>query len=173
MKQAFNQRYLISYISKLLYVQWFFGLGGRELHQFPAYWRGALFKFTQSRKRKFVVKPNYIIISRIFQYLSAFLVRTNCNTALKICPLRKRWINRLRLVGESFSPSVQFQKWEIHTVFLHFQNFRLSQNLLPPALDDLISASLKIRPGVAFMQLSCQRGGFVGLSMMCYTLGKE
>ncbi|MBP3304384.1 MAG: hypothetical protein J6L24_00285, partial [Oscillospiraceae bacterium] len=51
--------------------------------------------------------------------------------------------NSLRPKGESFAPAVQFQKREIHTVFPRFRNFLLSQNLLPPALVDLIRASLE------------------------------
>ena len=39
---------------------------------------------------------------------------------------------------------MQFKKWEIHTVFLHFLNFRLSQNLSASALADLIRASLNL-----------------------------
>ena len=61
-------------------------------------------------------------------------------TTLEI--LGKLRINRLRLNSESFGPAVQFEKWEIHPVFRHFPNFRLSQNLSLSALADLIRASL-------------------------------
>jgi hypothetical protein len=36
--------------------------------------------------------------------------------------------------GNSFAPSAQFEKWEIHTVFPHFPNFHLEQNLAPKVL---------------------------------------
>ena len=36
----------------------------------------------------------------------------------------------------SFAPTLQFAKLEIHTVFLHFANFNLEQNLSPSALAD-------------------------------------
>lgn len=42
----------------------------------------------------------------------------------------------------SFSPSVQFQKREIHAVFLRFWNLRLVKNLSLTALADLIRASI-------------------------------
>jgi hypothetical protein len=45
-------------------------------------------------------------------------------------------------VGGSFAPTLQFGKLEIHEVFLRFPNFDLRQNLLPPALVNLIIASL-------------------------------
>ena len=44
--------------------------------------------------------------------------------------------------GGSFSPAVQFEKLEIHPVFLRFPNFHLVQNLSPSALVNLIRASL-------------------------------
>jgi len=44
--------------------------------------------------------------------------------------------------GGSFTPAVQFEKLEIHPVFLRFPNFHLVQNLSPSALVDLIRASL-------------------------------
>ena len=44
--------------------------------------------------------------------------------------------------GGSFAPAVQFEKLEIHPVFLRFPNFHLVQNLSPSALVDLIRASL-------------------------------
>ena len=46
-------------------------------------------------------------------------------------------------MGESFVPDLQFEKREIHTVFLHFSNFRLKQKLLPSAPNDLIRGSLE------------------------------
>lgn len=70
-------------------------------------------------------------------------------------PLGNLWINRLRLVGESFAQSVQFWKREIHTVFLRFQNFRLSQNLLPPVLADLIRGSLAILCANILLAVKC------------------
>ncbi len=39
---------------------------------------------------------------------------------------------------------MQFEKWEIHKVFPHFPNFRLSQNLLLSALADFIQSFPKI-----------------------------
>lgn len=39
-------------------------------------------------------------------------------------------------------PSVQFEKWERHSVFPHFSNFRLRKNLLLSALASLFRASL-------------------------------
>ena len=55
--------------------------------------------------------------------------------------LRNLWINRLRLGSGSFAPSLRFEKWEIHTVFLHFPNLAWEQNLSLPALADLFRAS--------------------------------
>ena len=46
--------------------------------------------------------------------------------------------------GGSFAPAVQFEKLEIHPVFLRFPNFHLVQNLSPSALVDFIRASLKL-----------------------------
>ena len=43
----------------------------------------------------------------------------------------------------SFAPAMQFEKLEIHPVFLRFPNFYLWQNLSPSALADLIRASLE------------------------------
>ncbi|MBQ6889751.1 MAG: hypothetical protein IJN53_01850 [Oscillospiraceae bacterium] len=43
-------------------------------------------------------------------------------------------------VSGSFAPAVQFEKGEIHKVFLPFPNLRLSQNLSLPALADLFRA---------------------------------
>ena len=43
--------------------------------------------------------------------------------------------------GGSFAPLVQFEKREIHTVFLRFSNFPSKQNLSPPPLADLIRGS--------------------------------
>ena len=48
--------------------------------------------------------------------------------------------------GRSFTPIVQYEKWEIHKVFPHFSYFRLGQNLLPNLLAPLC--------GVAFCFLS-------------------
>ena len=42
----------------------------------------------------------------------------------------------------SFDPTFQFEKLEIHTVFLRFPNFNLCQNLSLTALADLIITSL-------------------------------
>lgn len=42
------------------------------------------------------------------------------------------------VAGGSFAPTMQIEKLEIHTVFLHFSNFNLGQNLSPSALVDLI-----------------------------------
>ena len=53
--------------------------------------------------------------------------------------------------GGSFAPTYQFEKWEIHKVFLYFPNFDLRQNLSPSALADLIRGSLDIIKGI-----SCQ-----------------
>ena len=44
--------------------------------------------------------------------------------------------------GGTLAPTYQFEKWEIHKVFLHFPNFDLHQNLSPSALADLIRGSL-------------------------------
>ena len=35
------------------------------------------------------------------------------------------------VTGGSYAPSYQFEKREIHKVFLHFPNFNLEQNLSP------------------------------------------
>ena len=43
----------------------------------------------------------------------------------------------------SFAPVLQFEKLEIHTVFLHFPNFILEQNLSPKALAELRGVALK------------------------------
>jgi hypothetical protein len=41
--------------------------------------------------------------------------------------------------GGSFALTMQFEKLEIHTVFLRFSNFYLAQNLSPSAFADFIS----------------------------------
>ncbi|MBP3304649.1 MAG: hypothetical protein J6L24_01635, partial [Oscillospiraceae bacterium] len=43
----------------------------------------------------------------------------------------------------SFAPPVQFEKQEIHPVFLCFPNLPGNQNLSLPALADLIRASIE------------------------------
>ena len=52
----------------------------------------------------------------------------------------------------SFSPIVQYEKWEIHPVFPHFSYFRLGQNLSPNLLDPLC--------GIALMKNHSIRSGF-------------
>ena len=56
-------------------------------------------------------------------------------------PLKETLIKSSAAADESFDPTMQFEKLEIHTVFLRFPNFYLSQNLSPSALADLIIAS--------------------------------
>ena len=51
--------------------------------------------------------------------------------------------NLLRLDSGPFAPMPQDEKWEIHTVFLHFPSLAWEQNPSLPALADLISGSLK------------------------------
>ena len=46
----------------------------------------------------------------------------------------------------SFAPAMQFEKLEMHPVFLRFPNFYLWQNFSASALADLIRASLKKNP---------------------------
>ena len=43
-----------------------------------------------------------------------------------------------------FAPLLQFEKWEIHTVFLHFLNFELEQKSRLSLLVKLCGAALKI-----------------------------
>ena len=45
------------------------------------------------------------------------------------------------VTGGSFAPTMQFEKLEIHTVFLRFPNFYLGQNLSLTPLADFILAS--------------------------------
>ena len=45
--------------------------------------------------------------------------------------------------GGSFAPILQFEKLEIHKVFLRFPNFILEQNLSPKSLAKLCGAALK------------------------------
>jgi len=47
------------------------------------------------------------------------------------------------VVSGSFAPTVQFEKLEIHTVFLRFSNFHLGQNLSLTTLADSISRLLE------------------------------
>ena len=47
-------------------------------------------------------------------------------------------MNSFAAAAGSFSPTLQFEKAEIHTVFLAFPNFHLVQNLSSAALADLI-----------------------------------
>jgi hypothetical protein len=47
-------------------------------------------------------------------------------------------------VSGSFAPTVQFEKLEIHTVFLRFSNFHLGQNLSLTTLADPISGYLSV-----------------------------
>ena len=46
----------------------------------------------------------------------------------------------------SFPPIVQYEKWEIHTVFPHFSYFRLGQNLASNLLAPLCGVTLKNPP---------------------------
>ena len=46
--------------------------------------------------------------------------------------------------GGSFTPIVQYEKWEIHKVFPHFPYFRLGQNISPNLLASLCGVALKI-----------------------------
>ena len=55
--------------------------------------------------------------------------------------LGKLRINRLRLGSESFAPRLRFEKWEIHTVFLHFRNFELEQKSCLRLLAELCGAA--------------------------------
>ena len=48
----------------------------------------------------------------------------------------------------SFTLTMQFEKLEIHTVFLRFPNFYLGQNLSLTALADLIIVSCKRKESV-------------------------
>ena len=45
----------------------------------------------------------------------------------------------------SFTPSLRYEKWEIHTVFPHFPYLVWRQNLSLPVLADLIRASLTVQ----------------------------
>ena len=45
--------------------------------------------------------------------------------------------------GGSFAPAIQFEKLEIHKVFLRFPNFNLEQNVSLIALADLFRASFR------------------------------
>ena len=45
--------------------------------------------------------------------------------------------------GRSFTPIVQYEKWEIHKVFPHFSYFRLGQNLLPNLLAPLCGVAIE------------------------------
>ena len=44
-------------------------------------------------------------------------------------PLKETLIKSSAAADESFDPTMQFEKLEIHTVFLRFPNFYLGQNL--------------------------------------------
>jgi len=57
--------------------------------------------------------------------------------------------------GESFAPSVQFEKWEIHKVFPHFLNFQLEQNPSPKALAPLCGVALKQAVPVLTKRMLC------------------
>ena len=46
--------------------------------------------------------------------------------------------------GRSFTPIVQYEKWEIHPVFPHFPYFRLGQNLSPNLLAPLCGVAQEI-----------------------------
>ena len=52
-----------------------------------------------------------------------------------------RAIASLRFAG-SFPPILRFEKFEIHTVFLHFPNLDLTKNLSPNLLAELCGAAL-------------------------------
>ena len=43
-----------------------------------------------------------------------------------------------------FAPLLQFEKWEIHTVFLHFRNFELEQKILPETSCRIVRCCLDI-----------------------------
>ena len=95
MKQAFNQRYLISFISKLLYLQWFFGFGGCALRfcVVAAAWavdhcRNAV---SDCRKRALGMLPYSIIILLFFQYLLAILTGR-----LTLCVEKSLWLPLMR-----------------------------------------------------------------------------
>ena len=95
MKSSFNQRYLISFISKLLYLQWFFGFGGCALRfcVVAAAWvadrcRNAV---SDCRKRALGMLPYSIIILLFFQYLLAILTGQ-----LTLCVEKSLWLPLMR-----------------------------------------------------------------------------
>ena len=57
-----------------------------------------------------------------------------------------RAIASLRFAG-SFPPILRFEKFEIHTVFLHFPNLDLTKNLSPNLLAELCGAALILNCG--------------------------
>jgi hypothetical protein len=80
------------------------------------------------------------------QYLLQPAGRTAAATQRRKCgretPLGEALINSPAVISGSFATTFQFEKLEIHTVFLRFPNFNLRQNLSLILLVSLISASL-------------------------------
>ena len=61
-----------------------------------------------------------------------------------------------------FAPLPQFQKWEIHTVFLHFRNFELGQKFWLRLLAELRGVAL------IFHLFSQKAGGGFNQPLVCF-----
>ena len=73
--------------------------------------------------------------------------------------------NRLRLSSGSFALTAQFEKQEIHTVFLCFPNLLSNQNLSLSALADLFRASLEFCQGSRAHIIGSDNRGKRGIKM--------
>ena len=60
-----------------------------------------------------------------------------------------------------FAPLPQFQKWEIHTVFLHFRNFELEQKSYLRLLAELCGAALVLVVGFSVRKVTSMKKEFV------------
>ena len=65
------------------------------------------------------------------------------------------------ILSRLFAPLPQFQKWEIHTVFLHFRNFELGQKFWPRLLAELCGVALSVLCGFF------GGGDMNGISLLC------
>ena len=71
------------------------------------------------------------VVCRICFGADSFMLPTMAVIVLLLAASRKRLGQHRTIVPASlsrlFAPLLQFEKWEIHTVFLHFSNFELEQ----------------------------------------------
>ena len=89
------------------------------------------------------------------------LIRVFNKTLLSVLLRQRRTIVPASL-SRLFAPLLQFEKWEIHTVFLHFSNFELGQKSWLSLLVKLCGVALKTR--INRLRLGSSQGSGTGIS---------